>query len=372
MPLHVAGREKELDIIEDVLEAITLPRKKGRLPESPLFPLKIVGPRGTGKTTLLIKAGGRAEQLGVYVVQEASLNLLAMTNRLMLGLAEKEKATKNLQQRISQLSSRSASMDLNQHEVRGLILEEALLALLRNQPVLLSLDEVMHYELEELEILLRTCQKLISNNHPLAVIMAGTPQLEQHLEQVEPSFIERISNIYINTLSDTATQEALAKPFEMRGAKLLLPALRQMIKLTDNYPFFIQIVGREVWNAMRAAGKREASLAEVDSAKKEIDRDITSFHRLVYSKVCNTGLLGPANRVMKFLTKNDGKLPRLEILSVLTGKKMKVYGQEQIDIFNQLVDRGLIWETEGKFSAGMPSFFHYCKKLEKDAKKIKR
>ena len=263
-------------------------------------------------------------------------------------------------------------MDLNQHEVRGLILEEALLAVLRNQPVLLSLDEVMHYELVELEILLRTCQKLISNNHPLAVIMAGTPQLEQHLEQVEPSFIERISNIYINTLSDTATQEALTKPFEMRGAKLSLPALRQMVKLTDNYPFFIQIVGREVWNAMRAAGKREAGLAEVDSAKKEIDGDITSFHRLVYSKVCNTGLLGPANRVMKFLTKNDGKLPRLEILSVLTGKKMKVYGKEQIDIFNQLVDRGLIWETEGKFSAGIPSFFDYCKQMEKNAKKIKR
>lgn len=371
LPLHVAGREEELDIINDVLEVITLPRNKGRLSESPLFPLKIVGPRGVGKTTLLVKAGERAEQLGVYVVQEASFNSLTMTNKLLLGLAEKKKAAKDLQKRINQLGSDSDSGSLKQPELRALILEEALLAHLHIQPMVLLLDEVMHYELKELEILLRTCQKLISDNYPLALIMAGTPQLEQHLEQVEASFLERIINIYINNLSDAATQEALAKPFELRGARLSIPALHHMAKLTDNYPFFIQIVGREVWKAMRAAGKREAGLAEVRGAKKEIDRDITSFHQLVYAKVCNTGLLGPAYRVMKFLTKNDGKIPRLEILSVLTGKKMKVYGQEQIDIFNQLVDRGLIWGTEGKFSAGMPSFFHYCKKLETEAKRGK-
>lgn len=372
-PLHVAGRERELGIIDDVLEAIALPRKEGeRLSESPLPPIRLVGPRGVGKTTLLNMAEERAEQMNVYAVQAAELKSLKVTDKFLHDLAGDKKVIDGLLERVKQLSLGPVAVSLNQPEGRELFFEEALLARLRKQPVMLLLDEVMHYEQEALGSLLRICQKLIAGKQPLALILAGTPQMEQYLEQVKASFIERTTNIYINTLSDAATRDALVKPFELRGAGLSVPALRHMVKLTDNYPFFIQIVGREVWNAMRAAGKREAGLAEVRGAKAEIDGARDEFYEIVHARMANIELLGHASRVMKVLAKNDGKLPRLAILSVLAGKKMGEYGQEQVEIFHQLLDRGFIWGTRGEFSAGIPSFFDYCKKMEKNVKKIKR
>ena len=372
LPLHVAGREEELDIINDVLEAITLPRKEGEpLSESPLAPLRIVGPRGVGKTTLLNMALKQAEQLGVYAVQAVELKSLTSADKFLYDLAGEKKVMEDLLERVKQLSVGPVSVGLNQPEGRDLFFEEALLIRLRKQPVMILLDEAMHYEAEALGSLLRICQKLIAGYQPLALILAGTPQVEQHLERVQASFIERTTNIYINTLSDAATREALAKPFELRGAGLSAPALRQMVKLTDNYPFFIQIVGYEVWKAMRAAGKCEAGLAEVRGVAAKIDKKRNQFYKLIHSRIFSTSLLGHARRLIKVLAKNNGKITRLTALAVLAGKKMEVYGEEHFEILNQLLDRGFIWEGDAGISAGIPSFFDYCRKEEAKSKREK-
>ncbi len=244
-----------------------------------------------------------------------------------------------------------------------------MLARLRAKPLLLVLDEVMHYDIALFSSLMQTCQQLISYKQPLAVMMAGTPQLEQYLEQAEATFIDRSRIIYINTLSDTATREALSKPFELRGAKLTKPALRYLEELTDNYPFFIQIVGEEVWDAMQENGKQEAGLSEARQKASDIKQRRDEFHGVVYAKFVGAKQTPHARRVMEILKMNGGKAMREIVLSGLAGKKMDVYGQKQIDSLNYLLDMGFVWETDGELGPGIPSFFDYCKK---QATKIKK
>ena len=246
-----------------------------------------------------------------------------------------------------------------------------MLARLREKPLLLVLDEVMHYDIGLFSSLMHICQQLISYKQPLAVLMAGTPQLEQYLEQAEATFIDRSRVIYINALSDTATREALFKPFELRGAKLTKPALRYLEELTDNYPFFIQIVGEEVWDAMQENGKQEAGLSEARQKERDIKRRREEFYGLIYAKIIGANQVQHARRVMEILKMNGGKALREIVLSGLAGKKMDVYGQEQIDSLNYLLDMGFVWETDEELGPGIPSFFDYCKKQATKLKKGK-
>lgn len=370
-PLYLAGREEELRIIGNVLKVIATPRDEGQPLSVPLkAPIKIVGPRGVGKTTLLVEARERAEQLGICAVHVERLNTKETADKMMSSIVGDEKASKSLLKRINKLGIGGVSVGLDSLQQER-ILEEVMLVRLRAQPLLLVLDEVMHYDIGLFSSLMQTCQKLISYKQPLAVIMAGTPQLEQYLEQAEATFIDRSRNIYINALSDTATREALSKPFELLGAKLTKPALQYMKKLTDNYPFFIQIVGEEVWEAMLENGKQEAGLSEARQRVSEIQQRREQFYRTIYSKIIGAKQVPNTRRVMEILKMNGGTALREIVLAGLAGKKLDVYGQEQIDILNYLLDMGFVWEDNGELAPGIPSFFGYCKKRETKKKKGK-
>ena len=362
-PVYVAGRLKERTFIKETLLGVTDLDPDDETQPGPLVPLKIVGPRGVGKTTLLLEAEKQAKSLKIQVLHLVELNSLADHN-LVAGLVG-EKAHDRLLNKLSRVKGISAGPVGIAWEPEQVGLEQSFLKKMAEQPLLLLLDEVMHYEPKALSGLLRVCQRLISIRQPLAVIMAGTPQTDQMLGQLKASFIERVNKIYINAFDDDETLDALAHPFKLNKAKVAPAALRRMKKLTDNYPFFIQIVGREVWKAMSATGKSEVSLALVKQAEPAIKERRESFYEEIHAKIISASLLKHAERAMEILGKNQGQVKRVTMISGLAGKKKNVFGPEHVEIFNKLMDRGFIWMQRGRVEAGIPSFFDYC---QQDAK----
>ena len=365
-PAYLAGRHKELKLIEETLVRIAelrKKRKKGSPSPAPMAPIKIVGPRGVGKTRLLAEAQKMAEEMKIHVldiVQFFNLNGPGLVQGL-IG----EKAYDRLLEELLQHEGVSAGP-------RGLTLDIDLPQLFREKmekkPVVLLMDEVMHYDPQALEGLLHMCQNLIGEDLPLAMIMAGTQQLDPYLGQLPASLLDGINDVYINDLSDEETLEALGKPFERDEVKVEPAALRRMAELTDNYPYFTQLVGRKVWKAMLASGKRKVSMALIQNIEPEIQQTLEAFHYKIYIRIMENDLMVHANRVMEILSQNQGKAKRGTIISGLRNKDID-NGEKKLDIFYQLKDHDFIWEHEGWVKAAHPSFFDYWRKRAEEVQK---
>ncbi len=371
VPLYVAGRAQERELINETLVRIAelSKNKKQDRPPSPMAPIKIVGPRGVGKTILLHEAWEKANELGIHVLHVPQLDSF-LEGSLLDGLVSAGAYDKFIAQLIHSNSGSAESPEAYLEQEYAFFVKH-LRKKLKQKPVLLLLDEAMHYEGIVFENLLTLCQKLIIEKEPLAVIMAGTPQLDPFLAQLNVGFIDRSEIVRINLLSDEDTRDALTKPFAMQGIKVAPAAIDYMAALTDNYPFFIQIAGSQVWGTMLKAGKREVSLALAQKAQAEIKEDQDAYYKDLYAEIIDAMLTRHALRTIEIIEMNDGKVESEVVLSGLAGKKMGVYGKEQIEIFEQLVDLGFIWEQDGLMEAAKPSFFNFCEQQVKQAQEGK-
>ena len=370
-PPHLAGREEQQNLISETLRLITKPLVKGKLERSPLAPIKIVGPRGAGKTTLLGVAGVEAQQLGIHVVNIARLRNLNpdsdIINGLLDGMDIREHALLWLNA-FYQFSLSIFTARRKHYEKRTIT--RVLQQLLRRKPVLLLLDEAMHYDVASLGDLLQACQQMIMQKRPLAVMMAGTPALDGRLDQAEATFVKRCQQMYINQLSDEAVRDALRKPFLDNGVKQVSDeALDLMASWTDNYPYFVQLAGREVWKAMRKAERNEVDLALAQGAETAMQEERQGYYHGVYVKIGNTGVLAYASQVVAIVEAADPPLISEQVITELAAAHDDMSEERAREVFNLLLDNSLIWfMKEGKVGAAIPSFFQYVKDHQKPNK----
>ena len=366
-PEHLTGREPEQALLRQALQDITGPRKgdygplRGWAPR----PLKIVGPRGAGKTALLawIKSVVNPEDADVVSLadlpdsdsgEEFSEFLRELANIPGFDLKKhgESQAHKYIQMALNWRPGQPSVLGFRQ------ILQERL----QIRPLLLLLDEVMHYDAGMLGKLLRHSQKLMSDRWPLAIVLAGTPALEAHLDDVDATFINRAKNIHINRLDSDATRDALTKPFADRGVKVSDDALKLMLSWTDEYPYFIQIIGSAVWEAQQADGCTEVDVALVQSTEQAVQKEHEDFYGSIYRMIDSACLLEHAMKAVVAIDASPEPLMPGHVRdSIAEGTDLNHEGA--LKIYNKLLDAGLFWEISYiKVSAAIPSFFNYFKK----------
>ena len=366
-PPHLAGREEQRDIISETLRLIAKPLVDGCLERSPLTPIKIVGPRGVGKTTLLHLAGAEARRLGIHVVKNVQLTHLEPNSEIISGLLDgmdiREHASLWLGSFFEgRAAIGPASVSAKRKYYEKQTLTRVLRARLRRRPVLLLLDEAMHYKVAILGDLLQTCQLMIGEKHPLAVMMAGTPALDGKLDQADASFINRCQSMYIHQLSDEAVRDALRKPLLDNGVKVADEALDLMASWTDNYPYFVQLAGREVWKAMRKAKRNEVDLALAQDGEAAMHKERQIYYHSVYEKIANADALANASQVVAIVEAADSPLTPEEVMDELAVANDGMSEEKAREIFNLLLDNSLVWLWEdGMVRAAIPSFFQYFK-----------
>ena len=363
VPDHLAGREPEQALIKRSLAAICGERERdyGPLRGRPPPPLTIVGPRGVGKTALLAWAEKEIESLDADVVSLAYLpnatseDVFSAFLRELAdfpGLDPLKVATQAYQYIQKALQWQTGQPPLQDFK-------EIMATRLQFRPLLLLMDEVMHYDSKMLSRVLQQSQMLSRAGWPLALVLAGTPALSMHLQKVDATFIDRTEDIHINALDPDATRAALGRPFLDRGVMVSDEALKLMVSWTDHYPFFIQIVGSEVWEAKKGAAKVDVSL--VQSVEQVVQAKRNRFYGKIFERISTSLLLEHGMKAVAAIEAAPEPLVPEQVRERLA-EGTGLDAEEVINVYNKLQDAGLFWHTgDRNVIAAIPSFFNYFK-----------
>ncbi len=366
VPPHMAGRDPEHKLLKEALAAITGPRKDncGPLQNGPPPILKVVGPRGVGKTALQTWTEEEAEPMDVDI--EAMAWLPSGQAKCEISKFLNDMAhipgfdRKQVSDREYQLIKEAQDWQHDQPPIEDF--EGILRSRLRFRPLMLLLDEVMHYDLEVLGKMLHHSQVLIDEGWPLSVVLAGIPTLDAHLEKVDARFIYRTKDIYINLLDSDATRAAVSRPFTDRGIAVADDALELMAGWTDNYSYFTQVVGDKVWDAKEAAGCTEVDVALVQSVEEEVWRKRLDIYGSIYERLFQDLLLEQAGKVVAAIEAAPEPLNPEQVCACMAeGTDLDAKGA--IEAYNQLLHAGLIWaDGDSRVRSTLPLFFDYFKK----------
>lgn len=143
--------------------------------------------------------------------------------------------------------------------------------------VLVLIDELQEATPPELAALNTAIHRAGQASVPLPVIVigAGLPSLPAQLAEAT-SYAERLYDYRtIGLLDDQAARDALTVPAEARGVDWDEDGLQAAIQTAGGYPYFIQAIGKHVWDNARSnpisAEDVEVGLAE---ARREVDHGL--------------------------------------------------------------------------------------------------
>jgi len=242
MPPYLAGR---------VAEA----KEWGRLVRQDVIleNLVLTGLRGTGKTVLLDTfkpVATRANWLwiGTDLSESSSLSEEHVVLRLLTDMAV---VTAGFQ--VAEKERRAIGFGASTTKIPVRLDFETLYALYRGTPGLVS-DKLRRV----LEI-------------AFMLALAGLPTLFPGLVQAR-TFAERMFRVvFLDRLTETESRDAIIKPIAAAGCpvKLNHRAVKQIIALSGGYPYFIQFVCREVYDAF-LQGQRSIPVVEIT---RKLDSD---------------------------------------------------------------------------------------------------
>ena len=273
-PPELVGREAILEQAR-----VLLARIKARRAEKSIL---LTGLRGVGKTVLLNEIERMAAKedyrtLGLEAHEEKSLAaLLVPPLRKLLfdldriaGAGDKAKRAlgvlKGFMDGIKvSLGDIEVGLDIDpekgaadsgdlESDLPNLFLSVAEAAEERRMPVALLIDELQYFNPKELSALIMAMHKMQQRQLPMILLGAGLPILPG-LAGESKSYAERLFNFpEIGALSEADAFKALHDPTKEAGVDFEEAALKEIFRLTQGYPYFLQEWGYQAWNRAPAS-----------------------------------------------------------------------------------------------------------------------
>ncbi|MBV9314558.1 MAG: AAA family ATPase [Pseudonocardia sp.] len=295
-PPELAGRDRELDAFDVVLERVA----RGR-PERSLV---LTGLRGVGKTVLLgelrsmaLRAGWGAGKVEARPDADLRRPLSAALHRAVRDLAVRHRAPDRVEHVLGVLKAfalRAAHADAKLRDrwqpgidaplVSGradsgdmeidlveLFTEVAELAGDIGSGVAVLIDEMQDLRPDDVSALCAACHELSQSRAPLVVVGAGLPHLPSVLS-ASKSYSERLFRyLRIDRLERADADRALTIPASWEDAKFDPEALDALYVASGGYPYFVQAYGKAAWDA---APTSPITLADVMVAAPEAEGEL--------------------------------------------------------------------------------------------------
>ena len=170
-----------------------------------------------------------------------------------------------------------------EHDLTELLASVAEAALERRTAVVLFIDELQYVEQDQLAALITALHRCAQQSLPVTLMGAGLPQLVGQTRRAK-SYAERLFEFpEVGPLTAAAAYDALQLPAARHGVTYTENALKEILRQTQAYPYFIQEWGKHSWNYAAAS---PIDRADVDAATAlavaELD---ASFFRVRFDRL---------------------------------------------------------------------------------------
>ena len=348
-PPYLAGREKEQALFRAWCGAVA----QGVPPPSEVI---LHGPRGNGKTALLAWVHEHlATAPGVEVVEMTPAELetpAQLAEQLLPAAGLKDLAPKEMS--LVGLTWRPGG------DRPSLTVRQRLTLRAAKRPLVLLLDEAHSLDPVVGRALLHASQQ-VRRQHPFFLVLAGTPDLEDRLSEMEARFWGRAEVIRVNRLEADAAAAAIERPLRDEGMSIEPAALERIVRESHGYPFFLQLWGRYSWERAVAEGRRAITVAEVEAVAPEFERRRGDYYRQRCRELERRELLGAARAVAESFV-GASALASHELKETIRGA-LGPAGEGADAATTMLQHLGLVWQADSTMTwePGIPSLMDYIR-----------
>lgn len=375
MPPFLAGREHEYAEFDRLLEQDEI-----------LENLVLTGLRGVGKTVLLETFKPRAVENGwlwatADLSESASISENALAERLLADLAVITSSATVSDPESKQAigfapSAQPKDIPLSHQVLAGVyastpgLTADKIKATLEfawehlkaqgQHRVIFAYDEAQnladHASKEQfpLSVLLDVFQSIQSKGIPFMLVLAGLPTLSPKLVDAR-TYAERMFRVVTLTrLSEDESREAILKPIEVAECPIKLSAnsVELIIRESAGYPYFIQFIGREVYDVfIRQHADEEQKVVPIEAIQRKLDADFFSGR---WARI--TDRQRELLWVVAHLERADEEFTILELTSKAKELLQKAFSASHANqMLASLSEKGMIYKNRlGKYSFAVP------------------
>ena len=344
----LAGRGALLDAAAKRLGVLAA----GSMPPQDLL---FYGPRGNGKTTLLIEIERRARERGLRV-EELPVD----------ALTAKEILVSHLQARAGILRPQitgaqvagigvSATRAAPTPEIRLLLAAWIRAA---DRPLVIVVDEVHALAPGAARPFFDAVQFAKREPQPFLVVAAGTPDAPRRVREAATYNERGFRQLRVGRLARQETIAALAEPAQESGRPLSGEAAALLAEESQDYPYFIQLLGSAAWNAAAEDGNGGIGLDAAGRGVAASRPVIEEFYEDRYEEAADRGLAGALEPVAAAFRERGGRLAS----AVLEARLREIAALDSVpldaaSLRNTLRNLGIVWRVSpGVWELGIPSF----------------
>ena len=223
-------------------------------------------------------------------------------------------------------------------------------------PVLITLDEAHTVEPAALAVLLEAVQEA-GKYIPIALMLAGTPDLPDVLQQVGTTFWVRGQQLPIGRLASEAAHDVIECPLLDADMTCNPTAVDDLVAAADYYPWFLQLYGREAFEVMQQEAVLHFDEAECQAAIERTRIPRQNYYARLRKEFRSTDERSLARTVALTFKKRNGSLTTDELEALLDGMNPERAEAREA----HLRHAGFIVEGQepDTWEPGIPSFMDY-------------
>lgn len=372
MPTYLAGRDEDIQNVEEMFNALTM--------NIPTPSIVFSGLRGVGKTVLINKLQNIAEEKDIFCkhieVEERNdfiPQIASCAQAFLRKASTKEKFKHLIQKPLDAIKSLIVSFDPNDNSFSLSVQERELYksnsltqsltevfvtigetAYKTETPICFFIDEIQYMKQNELGSLIAALHRTNQLGYPVMVVGAGLPKIYKMLSE-EKSYSERLFMYkVIGSLTDEQSRKAIEEPVKKFNVTYTDEAIHEIIKITKGYPFFIQQMCQVVYK------NTEDKIIKDSHVKNNIDEFLklldTGFFKVRYERCAES------DKKFIFAMVKCGELP-CTISNVAKNLHKNVNSISTTRA--QLISKGMIYPIRYKeLDFTVPEFAGYIQRLD--------